>query len=132
MTWALNAIGTVPKNCWLFVRDVYKEQLGVELPQFASIMMGDIPNIVRTMEIESKNKMWKKVEDPSEFAVVAMSKSQYIHHVGLWTEEDGGKVLHSYEKNPVVANDILQLRRVGFKRVEFYELDEAYRNIEPV
>lgn len=129
MSWASDTIGAKPKNCWLFVRDVYKDHLDVELPKFASIMVGDIPSIVKTMEIQSKNEMWRKIEEPTEFCVVAMSKSRYIHHVGVWTEEDGGKVLHSFEKKPIVANDLLQLHRVGFKRVEFYELTEAYRNI---
>lgn len=125
MTWAIDAIGTDQENCWTFVRAVYAEQLEIDLPRFASTMVGNLADIVRTMKVETTSPGWVKVEEPKEFTVVAMSKSDHIHHVGVWTEQDGGKVLHAFNEDPVVANTPLQLRRMGFKRVEFYELSET-------
>lgn len=122
MSWARKYIGTIPENCWLFVREIYKTECGFELPPFAHIMVGDIAKIVKTMELESVSPNWIKKEKPFEFSVVAMSKSEAIHHVGVFTEEDGGKIVHAYEGTAVVANDLLQLRRTGFKRIEYYDL----------
>ena len=133
MTWAAERIGQTPENCWMFVKIIYNEELGIELPSFSHVMVKNIGEIVRTMETAtSEEKGWVKVEDPKEFAVVAMSKSNFIHHVGIWTLQDKGKVLHAFEGNPVIANDILQLRRAGFKRIEFYELSPASHYLESV
>jgi hypothetical protein len=129
MNWAEKYINTTHKNCWIFVRSVYKEELDILLPEFATIFVGNIKSIIQTMEIQSKLKTWGKIDDPHDFAIVAMSKSQYIHHVGVWTTEDRGKVLHAFEKKPVVANNYVQLKRMGFQRIEFYEFCENHYHI---
>lgn len=129
MSWAEKYINTRHKNCWTFVREVYLNELGIKLPEFATIFIGDVASIVRTMKVESESPHWQKVEEPHEFAIVAMSKSQYIHHVGVWTNQDRGKVIHTYEQDPVVANNKLQLKRMGFQRIEFYEFCKDSRNL---
>lgn len=121
MNWALPYIGTKHKDCWQFVRKVYDDQRKVDLPEFSSVMISNIREIIQTMEPQTRNPLWNKVEIPSELCIVAMSKGEFIHHVGVWTFQDGGKVLHSLERSPVVAHAVHQLKAQMFKRIEFYE-----------
>lgn len=132
MSWAEGKIGGVPTNCWTFIKDVYQSELGIELPEFSHIMVKNIKDIVKTMETATFEPDWKRVDVPIDFAVVAMSKSNFIHHVGIWTEEDRGKVLHSFNGDAIVANTLLQLKRAGFKRIEFYELSPTSHYLQPV
>lgn len=125
MTWARKYIGSTPKDCWAFVREIYQAELDVFLPEYAGIMIGDIGKIAKTMELASESSTWNRINHPIDFTVVAMSKGKAIHHVGVYTSADRGKVVHSLEGTAVVANDWNQLKKVGFQRIEYYELSSS-------
>jgi len=129
MNWAENYVGTSQKDCWQFIREVYEKELSIELPEFSGIMIDNIREITRTMEIQSKNNMWTRVSTPIDLNVVALSKGSFIHHVGIYTELDQGKILHAFQGALVAAHDEVQLKKQGFKRIEYYELCSINSNM---
>jgi len=107
-------------DCWGLVRLYYLRERGIDLPLLPGIASQDILGISREIYKE-KNGPWREVETPREGTVVGMSLRHIIHHVGLWTEADGGKVVHCWEGGSVIAEPIRLLRLKGVKTIQFLE-----------
>jgi hypothetical protein len=121
--WPMNYIGKKFDDCWHLVRQVYGTELAVVLPDHArGLIKRDLADIVRRIHAGTTGGDWKKIKDPIDLCIVALSRSTLIHHVGVWTECDGGKVVHAEVDYPAVAHSLMQLQRNGYQRVEFYVL----------
>ena len=106
-------------DCWGLLRLFYQEEKNITLPELPGIVENGVLDISRTI-IQEKLASWKYVALPEEGCAVAMSQRQVLHHVGIWTDADGGRIIHSWQA-PVVADKLSDLRRQrGFKRIEFY------------
>jgi len=105
-------------DCWGLLRLFYLEQKATLLPELPGIVESGLLCSTKQILKESFSS-WESLLFPTEGCAVAMSQRSSLHHVGIWTDADGGKVLHSYQ-SPVVAETLPQLRRRGFKRIEFY------------
>lgn len=80
-------------DCWGLVCLVYREQLGIDLPDHANeqrAAQGDWKVIAASMEEDARR--WKQVDRPQEFDVVLMRRGPLSCHVGLYLGR--GAMLH--------------------------------------
>lgn len=111
-------------NCWSLVVLAYREELGVNLPQFDSIPSTSLREAAR--KIAERGKAWDRVENPRPFDVAIMRGRSEVNgrsfgvncHVGLVV--DGEQILHTQEgigpalmpiSDPLIAHRIVEYRR---------------------
>ena len=72
-------------DCWGLVCLVYREKLGIELPEYKGVFeaqtIAQLKNVSRVMEREKES--WVRVEKPHEFDVVMIRSGAYAWHVGI-------------------------------------------------
>jgi len=120
MHWATPYIGIPYKaggrekdglDCWGLVRLVYREEFGIDLP----LVQGALS---RETLLECKQG-WFDIPEPIEYCGIEMTQRSVGHHAGLWTEADGGKIIHCWEGTPVAADTLKTLRFKGFRVIRF-------------
>ena len=123
--YAPGAHGPDAFDCWGLVRAYYAEVLDIDLEEFAGVNLYNRGAIARAIENE-KATNWTECE-PTDGAVVAMSKSKRLHHVGVWLDIDGGLCLHAFDGANVVASTRAELSR-EFEIIVFCEYAQNLRN----
>ena len=110
-------------DCWTLLKDIYKHQLNVEIPDLPHININDVyslrENITNEKAIRSD---WLLLDSPVNLCAVAMSKfNRCVHHVGVFIDIDGGKVLHT---SPGIGVSFVKLNIIkkDFKTVKYYGL----------
>lgn len=119
--WASGACGPDAFNCWGLVRHVLKARRGLDLIPYNDVTESNLALVMRTATREAAAR-WEKIVEPVHFCVVAMSRGIHVEHVGLWIDEAGGGVLHSYESAGVVFQTTTSIRNTGFQNFTFYQL----------
>lgn len=128
MHWSTQYIGLpylaggrdrVGLDCWGLIRLIYHEHLGVLLPELPGIVPPDLQPISRE-NLAICYKGWVEVGKPKEWVAVGMSRKETVHHVGVWTEADGGRVIHCWHELPVVADTPKTLKLRGLHIRKFY------------
>lgn len=105
-------------DCWGFLKYFYTQILDINIDYDYPYQPGDTKNIVKSFtKATSKEGGWTKLDKPKNFCAVALSQNKRIHHVGIWFN---GGCLHATEGLGVVYNNISDLKRNGYNRVEFY------------
>lgn len=108
-------------HCWGLVWYVYREELGLDTPQFMGIGAREFQAVTRIMTAGTEDLAtgpWVAVSEPREFTVVPVSQgSRAIHHVGLYLNVDGGRILHAYPGG-VIAEPFVTFRR-KYNRILF-------------
>lgn len=118
-TWEAGARGPETFDCFGLLSEVYRIYFGEILPTYP-INPNDVIGISRIISTESKGGDWFQVKEPKEFDAVGMGKKNSIHHVGIWTSADGGKIVHASDGKSVMVQSTAELTRLGFGRIEFY------------
>ena len=109
------------EDCWTLASNILHDQRSLMVPAYA------IPSDLSSPKENSQRigeglKEWKRLANPKELCLVAMSKSKkFIHHVGIYSEADDGVIIHSELSNGVKINSLRELRTLGWKRIEFYD-----------
>lgn len=82
----------------------------------------------------AKGGEWERLKTPVEGCAVGLSHRPdgKFHHVGIWTQADGGLVVHAVDGANVIAQNLSSLKFHGFGRIEFFEYGAYYRNKQPV
>lgn len=106
-------------DCWGLLRLVYQEKKGILLPDLPGIGSRDALAISREI-LAQRHENWFEVTEPQDADAVAMSTREVLHHVGVWIDADGGKVLHSWMGCSVVADTIRNLKLRGMRTVRFF------------
>lgn len=106
-------------DCWGLLCLVYQNEQGIRLPELPGVVQWDSLAISREILGQSKGS-WSEVSAPMEGCAVAMSLREVLHHVGIWTDADGGKVIHAWKDHPVVADTIKSLRLKGIRTIKFF------------
>lgn len=106
-------------DCFGLLRLCFLEQRKIELSDLPNLNPCDTLSVSHEIASQIKGE-WREVARPFEFCAVAMSMREVFHHVGIWTEADGGKVIHSW-RGPVVADTIRSLRFKGIRTIKFFE-----------
>jgi cell wall-associated NlpC family hydrolase len=106
-------------DCWGLIRLIYREQLGIDLPEIPGIVKGDQLSISREI-LDQCLSGWVEQPKPTELCAVGMTRKGAIHHGGVWTEADGGKIIHCWDGLPVVADIPRNLNLRGLRIVNFF------------
>lgn len=118
LPYVLGGVDRSGLDCWGLVKLFYLEERGIVLPDLPGISVDEILSISR--EILAQCKLgWVEVASPQDGDVVTMSLKQAPHHVGIWAQADGGKVIHSWMGGSVVADTFRQLKFRGIRTIKF-------------
>lgn len=97
-------------DCWGLVRDIYSS-LGAELPEFTDLCQHTMG---KGAEECFRKNVFKQVEYPSNFCLVAFFYSDRLFHVGIYYD---GKILHTSEEKNCVLEDIKHMMRFASKSI---------------
>lgn len=121
--WAARYIGEPwvagVHDCWAFVRRVYSEQYGRDLPPIDVDACSRLA-CAREFAANPERQQWTLVESPHEGDAVLMGKNKRAAHVGLWVDIGGGGVLHCVEGAGVILTYRGALRGLGWNILGFY------------
>jgi len=106
-------------DCWGLLCLVYSEIDQIELPLHPHFRCADVLAVSREIANQVAAQ-WTEIPKPVERCAVAMSQQVIPHHVGLWTQDDGGKVIHAWNGLAVAAESIRRLRLRGMRTIKFY------------
>ena len=108
-------------TCWSLIAQVYRDELGVELPAYGEISARDLVQVARTMGREQLGEAWRAVAEPEAFDVAIMRSGRggrAICHVGVMTGPS--HVLHVDAATSAVVVPITHFsirgRIAGFRR----------------
>lgn len=123
--WRKGANGPDAFYCWGLLVYVYRWRLNIKLPLYQNM---DVCNaaIARGLIILETDPLlpwtrWFRVDSPDklmEYDAVGMGPGK-MEHVGIYTEADGGLIIHAAQHNGVIADKPETLRR-KYSRLEFY------------
>jgi cell wall-associated NlpC family hydrolase len=84
-------------DCWRLVVLVYKDRLGIELPDFAGAYVdGSLASLKKVSRmIRDGKQSWQKVDKPIPFDVILLRTGSMVYHVGLVI--DRKRMLHVME-----------------------------------
>ena len=111
--WAEDYIGRPAPDCWSFVRQVWAQRFGLNIPVIPHL--AEDPRAVRRSLAEAADRGWLPVEKPLEGDGVMMGKGLRACHVGIWIDAgDAAGVLHWVTGNAVVFTVPAQLNSFGY------------------
>ncbi len=120
--WVNGATGPDAYDCYGLVVAAYRDMLGETLPIF-SVAASEPLRLRRLMadNVEPDSPFgWYREVVPSELDAVLLSHGERPHHVGLWTNADGGRVVHSLEGVGVVAESLATLNLGAWKVLGYF------------
>lgn len=106
-------------DCWGLLRLVYWEERHILLPSLPGLVE-DHEQLISRENLALCTKGWVSKGRPTEWAAVGMSRKEMIHHVGVWTEADGGKIIHCWHGIPVVADTPKSLLFQGIRIIQYF------------
>lgn len=125
--WKAFEAGPDAYDCYGVLRRVYQDRLGITLPPYGydpkdgrntSRVIYDAISI-----LDSCGGYWLPVEKPKEYDALGMGQSLFTH-VGIYTESDGGFIIHAVDGANVVAERLSRLKQ-QFKKLKFYRYFHA-------
>lgn len=111
LPWQSGAQGPDAYDCWNLVRHIYLARRGINLPLF-DIDATSLLSIRRAFKNTNEYGNWYAVpvDQLQELDVVLMSHALHPHHVGIWLDVDGGRMLHAVNGCGVMAQTRQQLK----------------------
>lgn len=82
-------------DCWGLARLVYKEEFGVELPDFSDLYTTTSDQALTSQLIEFNRDGWELVSDPTPGDLVCFRILGYISHIGIYIGD--AKFIHARE-----------------------------------
>lgn len=126
--WASKYIGDAwiagEHDCWAFFRRVQREQFAREIPVI-DVDANDRLACARAAANASERDRWADTDTPAEGDAVLMAHSRAPSHVGIWTEANGGAVLHCAQGAGVLCQSIRALKMAGWGHIRFYRFKGA-------
>ena len=121
--WPLKYIGDPwvcgEHDCWAFARRVWREEFGMDV-ETIDIDAASALAVMREMRDGDHLKKWAAIDYPEEGCGVLMGKSDRPSHVGVWSEIDGGKILHSVQGVGVIFTGLESLELMGYRVLGWY------------
>lgn len=115
-------------DCWGLVVAVYKERLGKDLNPYPTMSLAQRPQEAARVLTEQANEAdtgvneWTPVDTPKDYDLVLMSKGKYFLHVGIYLEQDGGVIMHSYQGGNTVIQPLADCNE-SWAKLKFYRHD---------
>lgn len=128
--WRSAAHGPNYFDCWGLVWHVYFFTLNIKLPVYPGINeIGQCEVNALIIDAEAKSgtpeSPWQRVEVPAEFDVAVMG-SVRTTHLGLYSEADGGIIVHCADGRNVVAETPYRLKASGVNKISYYRHNGAH------
>lgn len=111
--------GPVEFDCWGLLWWIYRSEFGIILPEYPGITSRSALSQARTIH-RAMEEDWEEIKTPFDGCAVGMSQREEIHHVGIYSSDGMGKVVHAWE-NGIVADTFKLLHLRGFLRIQFYQ-----------
>lgn len=119
--WVSGGRGPDDFDCWGLVCEVYKTHLGVELPLHIGVDAHSVLAVSKHMMQHEQD--FTQVMVPAEFDIVSMGRAQHHNHIGLWTQEQGGGIVHCQEGIGVVFSTRAAIKAQRFNNLRFFRHD---------
>ena len=124
LPWVAYARGPSAFDCAGVVIEVLAKHYNQRtLPSFLNVITDDYRGITAAVEAEKKTGLWRQVAEPEDGAValfyIRRNGDEYVRHLGVYVDIDGGGILHSAEKQQCTFDPVSRLQRL-FVRTEFY------------
>ncbi len=107
------------QDCWQLVRDVYREQLNIELPQIV-VNAEKLREVITAMESTTNLSDWQPIEQPGHWSLVFWSQLTRPSHVGIYLDIDGGRILHNTQRTGVVCQSVHDMSLQGWCNPRYY------------
>ena len=124
--WAEKYIGKPWINgeydCWGLVREVYKNELGVEL----SSIVTDATSLREVLCEFQKSTNYNKLSSDNKLLdkhITVLTQNKYPCHVGIYADIDGGGVLHNMQGVGVIFQKLPDLKMNGWQILEIYRCE---------
>ena len=116
------------QDCWALVRDVYRDQLNIELPQIV-VDADNLRAVLETFERSEHLGDWRRIERPEHLCLVFFTPGHHrATHCGLWLDIQDGRFLHSHRKAGVVCEDRITLGMNGWCNPVYYRFNGREQN----
>ena len=114
-------------DCWGLVVSVYRERLGIELPDhlLCDNMKEGVykRGLTDVRSIALSDGFWVQKGTPKHYDMVMFTKSKYYTHVGIYLDIDGGCVLHAYYNNGCSVQRVANIRGGEWKNLIYYRYE---------
>lgn len=112
-------------NCWTFVCDVYKNELGIDLVDYTPNGKSEFEKAFSENTEREANENWEQINRPCDFSLILMKRSKgYLGcHVGIWFK---GMLYHCHGTNfsgQVMANEYGTMH-------QDYKIIECYKHVD--
>jgi cell wall-associated NlpC family hydrolase len=98
-------------DCWSLVRDVYRRELGIELP-VVTVTAYDLRTILAEFASTPIKSLFERISHPEHLCVVEMANRRTGMHVGVYLDTpDGARVLHNIAGSGVVCEPLDTVNR---------------------
>lgn len=114
-------------DCWGLLRLIYSREFDIELPELPGIAQTQVSRIAT--QIVKQSSDWAQ-SYPFDGAAVAMSTSNVFHHVGVFLDADGGKILHCWDRHNVIADSLRGLHLKGIQRIVYFRHELWYSSLK--
>lgn len=121
LKYMLKKYNDIKYNCWDFVRDFYKQEFNIELPNFNVKGTGQYKLKYEIYKQESKN--WKKLKKPKMYCVVVLSDVGKADHVGIYLGK--GNFIHNTKQANVSISNLNKPEWLN-NVVGFYEHEKIH------
>lgn len=120
--WEPLATGPDTFDCWGLVFYVYQTHLGITLKKRMGCNPTNVRQAAAAYAREARSGEWLRLEKPEELCVVSISRTpNQCTHVGLYTELDGGLIVHCAESaGGVQMNTKSELIQHGYPCLKFH------------
>jgi hypothetical protein len=118
--YRLGAQGPEAFDCYSTVRAL---QLGLfrrDMPAFEMPSQAGRMAMAAAIAVNPERANWRETDRSVDGAIVTMARNLQGYHMGTWLSEDGGLVIHAIEDCGVVADTIMSLEAVGWRRFRFH------------
>lgn len=122
--WAEKYIGKPWINgeydCWGLIREVYKNELGVEL----SPIVTDATSLREVLLEFRKSINYNKLSPDNKLLdkhITVLTQNKYPCHVGVYADVDGGGVLHNMQGVGVIFQKLPDLKMNGWQILEIWK-----------
>ena len=110
------------RDCWCFFRELSKKYYNRDVPA-VDVDLHNLRDIMQKIDREKKAH-WIQIKEPIDGCAVLMQRNKMPVHIGMWLENDGGKVLHCAQGIGVVFQRLQDLKFDGWSQFTYWELKD--------
>ena len=112
-------------DCWTLVRDVYRDQLGIELPNIV-VDCDNLRQVIRAFEDDINLSPWQPIEQPDHLCLVFFTPGhERATHCGVWLDIADGRFLHCTRTSGSVCENRQSLEMNGWTKPRYYRYKHA-------